>query len=678
MIKYQISLVNVWWDNTTIDTRYFTSIQSQTEYFEQLAGGEYSPLANFEMRDNITMRITYRDESTKTPEELVASNYAIVRKVEWNEETKEIDEILNYRYFYAKVYQDSGRQVIAELELDDIQTNYFKHKNTIQNCLINRAHIDRWVDDFQQIPGILTFNSLPNSLLFKKEPIGELPKRIIRKDTPTPLWTGNTDVDVWLKENVSCWLYVYINNRSDDSDTYHNFKCKDINGASDNEVQTKILNNYTQYNETGGITSINFGVLVYPIYKKQSKRIILKNNNNNEFKLDLADYTGTGITNFKTLNNNTSFVFCEKLSIVSPLISNAGNMTIDGKGNLVLTEVADMARPNGQASFGSILATRFSDNQYGYCSITQTQTSSKYTFGYAINGFKMRFNKNEIVGVAHNPKLNPKYYCNDLLTLNLHSNGDSGYNYDLLRLGQTSYLDIEYNEPIQPEITRYFARFKLPLANGLLQNAQNDDYVGDVGSYDATLPMTNTQYANFIANNKNYWLQQNTNMITQLGQTAIGGVAQAVSGNVVGAVANVGGGILGAFNKGVDLWASSDNLKNAPGSLKNASSNIMFALQVENLQIHVTIEQALDCDIKTYDDFINKHGFAVGIVDNISNYDNIRHYFNYIEAEVETITAPISNTEKQRLKERLRAIRFWNTDTIDYTMENYERRLNNE
>ena len=77
------------------------------------------------------------------------------------------------------------------------------------------------------------------------------------------------------------------------------------------------------------------------------------------------------------------------------------------------------------------------------------------------------------------------------------------------------------------------------------------------------------------------------------------------------------------------------------------------------------------------DDYTYKNGFAYNRVDSISNYDNIRYYFNYIEADVESITGNISNLEKERLRERLSAVRFWNTDTLQYTLENYERRLAN-
>ena len=78
-----------------------------------------------------------------------------------------------------------------------------------------------------------------------------------------------------------------------------------------------------------------------------------------------------------------------------------------------------------------------------------------------------------------------------------------------------------------------------------------------------------------------------------------------------------------------------------------------------------------------YNDVMYKNGFAYNRVDSISNYDNIRYYFNYIEADVETITGRMSNIEKERLRERLTAVRFWNTDTLQYSLENYERRLSN-
>ena len=56
MLKYQISLCNVWWNKNDINTRYFDDTNSQITYFENLTSGEYSPLVNFNMSDFINVQ----------------------------------------------------------------------------------------------------------------------------------------------------------------------------------------------------------------------------------------------------------------------------------------------------------------------------------------------------------------------------------------------------------------------------------------------------------------------------------------------------------------------------------------------------------------------------------------------------------------------------------------------
>ena len=75
--------------------------------------------------------------------------------------------------------------------------------------------------------------------------------------------------------------------------------------------------------------------------------------------------------------------------------------------------------------------------------------------------------------------------------------------------------------------------------------------------------------------------------------------------------------------------------------------------------------------------FIN--GFNYEILDNIKNYDHIRKYFNFVQAEVENIVGiSISNNAREDLRQRFRnGVRFWNSDNIQYDLENYEIWLEN-
>ena len=680
MLKYQISLCNVWWNKNDINTRYFDTTNDQITYFETLTGGEYSPLVNFNMGDFIETTVIYKDSSSKTPEQLVRSNYAVVKRTETTIENDVEVTHVDYRFFFAKCYQDSGRQMRVDLSLDDIQTNYFKYKTNIAPCLINRAHLNRW----KAIPGDDTkvkFNTDSDSLLFKNEDI-EISK-IAKYKTKLTLTTDINDTyQNWINENVLCWLYVFLDNHiANGRRVFNAYRCDDHNDTPLNLIINSLghrvpKNENIDFTNLTNLNDDNYAVLVYPIYKGD-KKIIFKNrdsnNNWNDYTWNLLDYNNNlGIECFKSLNNNTSYVLSTKLSVVQPKFATTDIMAVDvDTGNLFINTLANSGILN--TVYNSI--TRFSkryNSSIEYCTLTTKIIDPVQKYNYEGNSvytnFSFEYLKTSIVGVNHNVKLNPKYYSSQITELTLHTNSSEGYNYDIFKLGKPKDLEIIYVEQMQPEVNRTFAYIK-PESAGIMNNAQVQSYIGDSNTQDTSMPVVNDKYAEFIANNKNYWLQQNANMVTSI----FGGISNVLTGNINGAISDV----VNIANKGVQTWANADNLKNAPGSLKNANVNVITALSIDTLQPVVTLKQALDCDIKTFDDYINKYGFAVGIVDNISNYDNIRKYFNYIECQVEVISAPISDEEKDRLKQKLSAIRFWNSDTINYIKENYERSLEN-
>ena len=679
MLKYQISLCNVWWNKNDINTRYFDTTNDQITYFETLTGGEYSPLVNFNMGDFIETTVIYKDNSSKTPEQLVRSNYAVVKRTETTIENDVEVTHVDYRLFFAKCYQDSGRQMRVDLSLDDIQTNYFKYKANIAPCLINRAHLNRWINVVGDNTKV-KFNTNSDSLLFKNEDI-EISKIAKDKRKPTLETEISSTYQSWLNDNVLCWLYVFLDNHiANGRRVFNAYRCDDHNDTSLNLLINSLKhsvpkNEDIDFSNLTNLNDDNYAILIYPIYKT-SKKIIFKNRVNdtwNDYTWDVLDFNNDlGIECFKSLNNNTSYVLSTKLSIIQPKFATTDIMTIDeNTGNLFINTVGNNGILN--TVYNSI--TRFSkryDSSIEYCTLTTKELNPKQKYHYYGNSTYTNFNfeylKTSIVGVNHNVKLNPKYYSSQITELTLHTNSSEGYNYDIFKLGKPKDLEITYVEQMQPEVNRTFAYIK-PESAGIMNSAQVQSYIGDSNTQDTSMPVVNDKYAEFIANNKNYWLQQNANMVTSI----FGGISNVLTGNINGAISDV----VNIANKGVQTWANADNLKNAPGSLKNANVNVITALSIDTLQPVVTLKQALDCDIKTFDDYINKYGFAVGIVDNISNYDNIRKYFNYIECQVEVISAPISDEEKDRLKQKLSAIRFWNSDTINYVKENYERSLEN-
>ena len=61
----------------------------------------------------------------------------------------------------------------------------------------------------------------------------------------------------------------------------------------------------------------------------------------------------------------------------------------------------------------------------------------------------------------------------------------------------------------------------------------------------------------------------------------------------------------------------------------------------------------------------------------VKDYCHTRKYFNYIRATLGNISGvPMSDTMRADLKRRFdNGIRFWHQDTVDYTKENYELKI---
>ena len=70
-------------------------------------------------------------------------------------------------------------------------------------------------------------------------------------------------------------------------------------------------------------------------------------------------------------------------------------------------------------------------------------------------------------------------------------------------------------------------------------------------------------------------------------------------------------------------------------------------------------------------------GFNYNQVDNIKNVWNIRKYHNYVQADIDAIIGiSMSNIARTDIKQRFQnGIRFWNSDNIQYSLENYEKWL---
>ena len=290
---------------------------------------------------------------------------------------------------------------------------------------------------------------------------------------------------------------------------------------------------------------------------------------------------------------------------------------------------------------------------------------------------KFRFNKSDIIGATRKSETNPKLLSSDFFTLAIgDETGDYG-EYDLQKLN-TNTFKLIVTEPFSPGISKTYVRIKDP--SGIYISETSENFTGFVGNNDKSLARATSQYASMLANNKNFFQQVLLNgasgTMQSMATGALGGtMAGGPVGGLIGAFTGLANGLFQAGTQHINASMSADNMKNAPAQINASKGNTLLNTMTAEPGIYISIYEVLDNEKQITDDFMTQYGFNVGLVDKLSNYDNIRFYFNYIEANVEAITAPISNIEKDRLRKRLQSVRFWNFDTIQYSQENYERGL---
>lgn len=700
MIKYKIALINVFWSEFDQNTRYFENKNEQNNYFDTKASGHTSPLVNFKMGDNITTTVIYKDTTTRRVEEVVKSNYAVVYTVEVNEETKQ-ETILNRRYFFAYCRQDSGRQLIVDLSLDDIQTNYFGYLSYYDKALIRRACLNRFRylgEDYGV--HMFAFNNANNSPLFEPEPIDEPPKRLVsRTSLNFEIDTASGSyINRFFKENIIGWEYVYLTPMNT-SQVGVNWKVKDVtDGTTDKELFLDPLetypyeydhtvtfgDNYTEGNKIKGALIC----LCAPVYKHNSLAgefdVLTSGETNAGIPNNQITISTKGIDMFLEMNGNNSYVYSRKFSIRPPFYRHQLTDSMWYDNTSLKNSIC--ARGSNQSTTGVVQTNVWrtvddARNQfYAICSGTLQASSiatpimqgcfvmvgdipnPNVTEVYDIQNRDVVFPLQELIRdqprqIDFNPKLSSKQFFE--IDINLFS---QRYSYDFLKMRTGSFY-LSYNEALTPDLTKGYAR--LNRAYGLYIDKTTENLTGLVISNDQSLMVANDKLSEVLANNKNFFLQQGL----QIGMDAFG---KATQGYIPSAVASVGLNTLNTY------MFEYDNMRYAPSQVKNANGNVYFAGQIQPFKLAIEEYDILDQDKEKINDFMYLYGFSYNRVDTISNFTNIRRYFSYLEAELMTNTAPISNAEKDRLKSKFSGgIRFWNSDTIDYTKENYELELLN-
>lgn len=677
--NFTIHLINVWWDETTTDTRFFTSVEEQTEYFNGLVDREgfTATLSNFNINNNVSTTQTVLFGKNENLTDMLATNYAVIREYQDS-------FLISQRYYFANCSQNSGNLLNVSLNLDDIQTNYFKVKEFIAPCEIRRACLNRFIEvnDTQ-----VTFDNSPTSKMLLNEG-ATLPKYLQHREfVEMPLFNNQPEImNNYISAYPITWVYIFIGDTPGVRTELKNW------GMGGDIIPFKQISNALS----------SFFVVAVPL---SSKFGIYLNDTNYYFN-DLF------LRNFLELTNVAGNILDIKFSINAPFTTNAtyGEDYKIENNELILTPQPGL--PYNSLGFYTLrepVGTNGGTPTYGpYCiMLVGANDRNTKTFTTLLNSNEdFIFDKTTIINSIKDKRFNPKIYSGAFNELNLVDYMGNSYSYDLQKINNNQ-ITLKFDEPITPGQSVGYFRISGNEYYG------DNNYCGLVYNNDTRLTYGISQLSSFLANNRNFsQIQQAQRDYTSevAGLQAIGHTINAI----VGASASAGGGIAGSLltgNPGALIMggvsagkqliqgatnamitlktaeaqnelskvvenATLDNMRNAPLSMKNVQCNVMLPY-VTQTQMGLFIERytATDIDLTRFNDYCTQFGFTYNEIGELKDFDNIRKNFNYISANVGVINYPLSSIEKERLRVKLSGIRFWNSDIINYDNENYERWL---
>lgn len=650
MLNYQIALTNAIFDDTYRNVLRFDTREEQEAYFNVNTLFANNP----ELKCNFHVGALYAtsvvvDVDTDDLNEALNYNYCIVK------DTTPGATLKYYYYFVKKAQQDNANRLVCDLELDVYQTYYIDL--TFGDCTIVRAHLNRFVDNGDNT---VSFDANPNSKLFEREEIQDVPKRLINRQRVN---TGNAFVD----ENIICWMYIYL-------DPHHTFNFYTPDHSS------RTINGYRIKQ---ALIPTNLSCLVVPIVKKPIN-LTINMSGGNTYTTTIGSTNTMGadfLRGFETLNNDYSFVYSIKLSLVPPSVTFneiTENMTLNAT-NLSGNIFPPTSYGLRNFGIGEIVAVKDLDTYLSGIMLSSTYNTSGYmdkvTLGNVTLTKNLKFAKSEIINADTNSKFNPKLNNNDYYELNICDTAGNSFTYDLQKFNDTN-LEVLMTEPLTPDFTKNYTRLNPPLNNTLYIEDTTKNLLGLVTSNDNSIVMPTSSYQAMIANNKNFYAQNSFNRNVSLFNNL--GIA-AQKGNMVEFGLNVLGSGVEYAKSVVNQEYEIDNLRNAPSSIEAANGNFIFSALCSRAGIYIEEYDITENSRKAINDFMMLYGFNYNRIDNIKNVDNIRKNYNYVKAYVEEINTGlvnISNVVHNKIREIFaNGIRMWNLREFTYEKENYERWL---
>ena len=688
-LNYQIALTSVWWNDDYQDVRRFSSAAEQKTYFKLDTAFLKAPFVNFDIKDLTRPRIVFKEPNRDMFDALNA-NYLIVKDNHASSVQK------YFFYFIDKIIQDSGDVYIADCILDVWQT--FQFSADFGRGLVDRAHLNRFkINSDHEI----AFDWSENSPLFieEKEVINE--DKILKEDNRNRLdipfiTDDDKSIAKWLEENIAGWIYIFV----EANKTYKclKFESTAITESAPSEFYMGGVKNKGLY--------LPYGILCLPLYKKgTSKKIYYKDTAGSLFKFDSTD----GI--FRQYNSGYSYIYSKKILPINPLykffkkfvissvinqympperveITNGdliikGFINVDKTGGWFQDVGADFTMFASSIESGGIYTGTLSfaihqgnddiDDLLDQYLIARKKPFTNWPLKNIedLASLKTKFaDKTLTRRTERNPKLYGAAYRQ--IRLNIANQGIASYGYNQLAAGNDLLNQISYRlenfyrakSSLIPEVeTLSLSPFK---SDFFLYSQDYKAPSGAVLTSDFSIPFKNDVYEAYLANNKNFWLQNKTKWNLE----AFKGIAAGLEPiNLI----KTGVGI------GVDYFQTKytiNNMQNAPDKYSAGSGSVNFSLAFEEeIAYYADLYESPKYILERDDDYMYLYGFKYGRIEEFNNVVNIRAYFNYVRGTFDNISGSVSDAARKIISNSLAiGVRFWNVDrpTFNFNLDNLE------
>lgn len=660
--NYAYALTYVNFDIDNKDVIYFNNKAEKEAYFNlsSLFSGELKYI-NFEKKNLLETRFIVDSSNDNIIANEFNKNYLII---------KEISTDTYYFYFIISTRYDNKAHLELYCKLDTFTTL----RDILEpRGIIKRATFSEFIKNgnyaLYDRGGYTHILTIDDS--FKGEKFIQAQKTIY----PHIYTYTNHIMDEWIENNVEAWQYVFV----DKNHQYHNM----IDGASRNYRKTSTFLSKGVYND--------YSVLCFPVMK--SGNIYLRYKDNTDILHPITyiiNCNRLSLEYFREANNDSTYIYTMKLSKQPPL--NAINSALSSKN---LNCSINISGGNLYLDFegvGDILSVNPSFNIYDkpfFTTIRQVneylyngefmfeyveQTYEKYTndlSSFIETYFTTKIPVNTYKNISTPYYKYPNVLNNKNVEMRITYNGEI-FTIHPSRI-DTSQAILEMQEAITPDITKIYVNWK-PTNDFIDSLVMSDTLTGYIFNDDTSIPIGNSYMAQYLANNKNFYMQRYIN-------TAINTGTKSAKGFITG---GVGGLALSLINSGLDvanlLWEE-DNLENRASSLKMANGSAIFNNLNREYGIKCEIWMFTYEELKNIAEFYNKYGETSNINGVLSDNLNIHKYFDYVEMDVTDIIitdnsiSGITQEIKQDIINKLkRGVRFWyNGDYIyNYLYYNYE------